>query len=428
MPAAPGRHTPGIVTPGIMTQTKQNRSIVQRAASVPDMAVIVTTYQRVGHLERCLESLAVQEGYPAGLEVVVADDGSSDMTRSVVRAFARRAPFPVQFTTHLHDGFQLARCRNEGVEATVAPYLVFVDGDCVLPRRFLLTHWRHRQPGCVLSGDVVWLDRDRSEKLTTVSIAQSDPAHVLSPAMRRRLRRHYWKSQLYTLARHPRRPRLLGGACSMWRCDFEQVNGYDRQFRGWGAEDDDLRERLLRVGVRVRPVPPAGVPLHRWHRKHPTAPSTWREGPNIAYLRRPGKLTCCFHGLRRRPRESVRLHIVDPEKRLGQDPAIAEVLTSYGRAGTPAQAEVEVIALPAPHVRVPTRRADCRIVIAGSPLHRAHRRLQTADYVLVDRRRFPDAPSSWHDIRTLRAILAWATGAAREAPPLAIPGDPAQAA
>ena len=81
------------------------------------------------------------------MELVVTDDGSTDETPGIVRDFAERANFPVQFTTHPHTTFQLARCRNEGVRASPRTYLLFLDGDCILPADHVSTHLARRKRG-----------------------------------------------------------------------------------------------------------------------------------------------------------------------------------------------------------------------------------------------------------------------------------------
>ncbi len=108
--------------------------------NTPEIALLVSTYQRPQHLRRALLSIALQRGVDGQMEVVVTDDGSRDETPRVVEEFARTARFPVQFTTHPHSTFQLARCRNEGVAASRAPYLLFLDGDCILPPDHVAIH------------------------------------------------------------------------------------------------------------------------------------------------------------------------------------------------------------------------------------------------------------------------------------------------
>ena len=114
--------------------------------SVIDTSILVTTFRRPRHLALVLESIAAQRGVPRTFEIIVADDGSEDETAAVVAAFAAVVDFPVRFTTHPHDGFRLARVRNNAARLAGGEYLLFVDGDCFLPRHHLEAHHRRRRP------------------------------------------------------------------------------------------------------------------------------------------------------------------------------------------------------------------------------------------------------------------------------------------
>jgi glycosyltransferase involved in cell wall biosynthesis len=48
-------------------------------------------------------------------------------------------------------------------------------------------------------------------------------------------------------------PRFYGGVICMSRSHFETINGFNPLYRGWGNEDEDLRERFVW----------AGLPVHR---------------------------------------------------------------------------------------------------------------------------------------------------------------------
>lgn len=62
--------------------------------AIPLVSVVIPTYNRSALLRRTLESLTLQALPAAQFEVIVADDGSSDDTCSVV-SLRRSAPGPI---------------------------------------------------------------------------------------------------------------------------------------------------------------------------------------------------------------------------------------------------------------------------------------------------------------------------------------------
>ena len=118
------------------------------------ISVIVSTFERPQHLQRCLLSFFGQRDVAGQFEVIVTDDGSSDHTPEVVETLARKAPCPVRFVSHAHHGFQLARCRNSGVRSAEAPYILFTDGDCIFPADHLRRHLDARRPNTKLTSGV----------------------------------------------------------------------------------------------------------------------------------------------------------------------------------------------------------------------------------------------------------------------------------
>jgi glycosyltransferase involved in cell wall biosynthesis len=279
------------------------------AMSQPQIAVIVSSFERPQHLSRVLASIAAQQGAGA-FEVAVTDDGSRDETASVVRKFAASVPFPVHFTTHPHDGFQLARCRNEGVRATTAPYLLFLDGDCLIPPDHLRMHLDRRRPNTVQAGYCAHLDQATSERITEHDIRRGDFAGWITLKARYKLAAKHAKAWFYNAIGDASRPKLYGGNIGVARADYERINGYDENFRGWGCEDDDLRLRLRRAGMGVQSILRWTHTFHLWHPKAPSAPSTWREGANVDYLQRPVRLTRCLAGLEKRRLQDVAVQAI----------------------------------------------------------------------------------------------------------------------
>lgn len=322
----------------------------------PQIALLLSTYQRPLHLRRALLSIALQQIDRQLMELVVTDDGSTDETAAVVREFARTADFPVQFVTHPHDGFRLARCRNEGAAASRAAYLLFLDGDCILPADHVRLHLERRRPGLVMAGDCCRLDEDVSARVDEEVIRSGAFLAWGSPREQRRLRKLDRASRFYRALRHPTKPKLIGNNVGIWRTDYERVNGYDENFQGWGCEDDDLRYRLRRAGVQIESILRWTRTFHLWHPSEATAPARWREGLNVNYLLRKGRLTRCRNGLVKRPLADLRVHVVgQPTEPQSVARWLAARLPQFARptaplpreaAGTEEAPEVEILFLP----------------------------------------------------------------------------------
>jgi glycosyltransferase involved in cell wall biosynthesis len=348
-------------------------------SATPEIALLVSTYQRPRHLERALWSIALQRNVGGGMEVVVTDDGSTDETEQVVNDFARSVDFPVQFTTHSHSTFQLARCRNEGVAASKAPYLLFLDGDCILPPDHIAIHLSQRRPGMVMAGDFVRLDEAFSQRVDKEVIQTGRFVEWASESELRRLRRTAVKAKVYQWLRHPTKPKLFGNNVGIWRSDYERVNGYDENFEGWGCEDDDLRLRLRRAGVKVQSILDWTWTYHLWHPTDVTYPQTWREGKNVAYLNRRGVLVRCRNGLVKRQVEDFRLRVVG----CPPPPTFARLVPSPTAADSnSASPEIEIVF--SPGAGKFSGQAECNVLVALEDTREARRLARRADVIVAD--------------------------------------------
>jgi len=326
-----------------------------------DVSVLVTTYRRPRHLALVLESIALQRAGGTTLEVVVSDDGSADGTEQVVRDFAAHAPFPVRFTTQPHRGFRLARVRNEAARLARGDYLIFLDGDCAIPRHHVAAHVARRRRGTALLGYCARLPEATSRLLVPENLSLTGLADHVPHAERAGLARRHRKAWWYAALRHPTKPRLAGGDFGVWRDDFRRVNGFDERFVGWGQEDDDLGLRLRAAGVRLESILDRTFSLHVWHETDPTATTRWRDGPNVAYFARRGRLSACRHGLVERPASEVVWGVPADaaETPLGRE--LLRQLAGAPRSAAGEACEIDVVIRPGSGTF--TRPTECRLAL-----------------------------------------------------------------
>jgi glycosyltransferase involved in cell wall biosynthesis len=351
----------------------------------PDISLVVNTFRKPAHLALVLESIVRQEGVAGRFEVIVSDDGSDDGTRQLVESVAARAPCRVTFTTLPHDGFRLARTRNQGARLATGRALLFLDGDCVLPRDHVAAHLERLRPGRALLGYCARLDEAASLTIDAAALAPETVRRLVPRGERAALAARHRRMTCHTAIRHPTKPRLAGGNFSVCSEDFARVNGFDERFVGWGQEDDDLGLRLRASGVRLESILDRTWTLHVWHRTDPSAASRWRDGANVAYFSRRGRLTACREGLVRRGLGDLAWRLPDdlPFSAVGR--AVAEIFGPEARARAAAAesgtTEVDLV------VRPGTARfrgsADCRLLVASAEWPRSRRDVQMADAVLV---------------------------------------------
>jgi glycosyltransferase involved in cell wall biosynthesis len=209
-----------------------------------DLSVVICSRNGADGVQRCLRSLAAQEGV-LRLQVVVVDDGSTDGTGDV----ARRAG--ATLVRHPRNR-GLAASRNDGVRRAGAEIVAFLDDDCEAD-----PHWAQRllaafAPGVSgVGGDV----RPAGARGYTMGfLSRNNPLLPLEAALadsrslpyRLRL---YVEAQLAIDPPAGRRPvnSLVGANMAFRRSVLEAVGGFDDRFT-FGAEELDL---CWRVGARL---------------------------------------------------------------------------------------------------------------------------------------------------------------------------------
>ncbi|MEU8378920.1 CDP-glycerol glycerophosphotransferase family protein [Streptosporangium sp. NPDC048865] len=99
--------------------------------NVPECSVVVITYNDAARLARAVRSVLRQS--LRDIEVIIADDASTDGTEKVAREFQRRDPRVRYLRGEVNSG-GCGVPRNRGVAAARAPYVMFLDSDDELTR------------------------------------------------------------------------------------------------------------------------------------------------------------------------------------------------------------------------------------------------------------------------------------------------------
>ena len=264
------------------------------------ISVIICFYERLDYLKCCLDSLLPSSDL--FYEVVVTDDGSCADTVSEVKTLITRYPFQIQYAWQPNNGFRVAAARNNGVRHATGDYFIFLDCDFLVLPDTLSIHRKYAKPGRFLSGYCKYLSEPETMQILQKSINQIDLVALYSGLPDDNLKRDHFKFVTRTwrirMGIASAKKQTLGGHFSIFRNDFESVNGYDEEYVGWGGEDIDLGIRLVTGGIYGRSVIKSARVLHMWHLRE-TNSHNWRTGTNMPYFNREGIDPVCKIGLRK---------------------------------------------------------------------------------------------------------------------------------
>lgn len=247
------------------------------------LSLIVTTYNRPDALNAVLRALTQQSLLPQ--QIIIADDGSTETTTAIIHHWQTQFLCPLIHIWQPDQGFQAARIRNLAIAQASSDYLVFLDGDCIVPSYFIARHQQFAEKGYFVVGNRILLQKQLTEQV----LQQQWPIETWS-------KRHWFKCYyqrkinrflpLLSLPdgvfRHWVKQNWLGvKTCNLgvWRQDLLNINGFEETFQGWGYEDADLTVRLLTSGVRRKTGQFALPVFHLWHppQSRQQTESNWRQ-------------------------------------------------------------------------------------------------------------------------------------------------------
>ncbi|MDM8566568.1 glycosyltransferase family 2 protein [Candidatus Halobeggiatoa sp. HSG11] len=243
---------------------------------MPKISVIITTYNRPDALILVLNALAEQQ--LTDFEVIVADDGSTEATAKFIQQLS--TPYDLQHVWQEDQGFRAAKARNLAVMAANGDYLVFLDGDCIPRIDFIAKHNQLAELGYFVVGNRVLFNEKFTQQVikSTMSVWTWPIKKWLSAYLNGYINRLSPLFRLPFIRKYCRQTWRGVKTCNLgvWKKDFNQINGFDEKFQGWGHEDADLAVRLLKSGIRRKNGRFAIPVLHLWHHEETRNPDNWQ--------------------------------------------------------------------------------------------------------------------------------------------------------
>ncbi len=209
-------------------------------SAAPSIAAIVVSYQSEATIDECLARLRAADGVA---QIRIVDNGSTDATLGLVQRHASLDPRLHFIGNPDNPGFSVA-C-NQGAHDSDAPWLAFVNPDCLLEPddlSRLLAHALAMGGECLLGADLVDEHGQRD-----LAARRRDP--VFAAMLRDRSARGLGLPPDDGVVLQPV-DAVSGALMLMPRALFERIDGFDEGYR-LHAEDLDLSRRARMPGARV---------------------------------------------------------------------------------------------------------------------------------------------------------------------------------
>lgn len=221
-------------------------------------SIIVATHNRRNKLRLCLQSLLNQNYPQEQYEVIIADDGSTDGTRAMVKELASKTS-NLTYLRVADNPKGPATARNFGLKKAKGEILAFTDSDCTVPQDWLSELEQGYQKYPQAAGVGGYLEAPK-ELLRSNCFARYEVHNEKKyfPQIDNRNSRPCAPDVTfgeYLSTKRDEHP-FESNNISYRKAVLSEVGGFDESFPPFASgEDGDLKERVVNRGGKVLFIP-----------------------------------------------------------------------------------------------------------------------------------------------------------------------------
>jgi glycosyltransferase involved in cell wall biosynthesis len=229
------------------------------------ISIVVPVYNRAERLSRCLAGICKQT-YPIELmEVIVADDGSSDDVLDVVAKYSKI--INIRYVKQRDEGYRLSAVRNLGIRMSLHRNISIIDCDLIPLPGFIESFMKylHHFDNVVLLGHQKFVDPtgisdddilhdvgilDKMQEILSENETMDSKGLSVTKDWRYKL---YEETNYLKDDQFPYRA-FSSGHVAYRKAAIESAGFYDESFKVWGSEDNETGYRLFQKGFYFIPI------------------------------------------------------------------------------------------------------------------------------------------------------------------------------
>ncbi|WP_104760780.1 glycosyltransferase family 2 protein [Helicobacter cetorum] len=237
------------------------------------ISLIITTYNKENYLKLALDSALNLSLLPN--EIIIADDGSKEPTRILIESYCeifKKLGVTLKHAYQEDLGFRAAKSRNNAIALSESEYIVITDTDMILHKDFIKDHAYFAKEKTLLQGSRIILNQQESEHILNAN----DYKLAFNKNTLKNLRLPLISHLIYTLSLTTQKallktPLLSGirsANMSFFKKDFENIQGFNENFVGWGREDSEFVARFLFNKGYLRRLKFSALAYHLFHKEN----------------------------------------------------------------------------------------------------------------------------------------------------------------
>lgn len=226
------------------------------------ISLIISIYRNVDFLELVLKSVGLQMF--KDFEVIIAEDGNSKEMKQFIVDQSKIYDFKIKHIFQKDEGFRKNRILNQALKIARGEFLVFIDGDCILHKKFLKEYSRRADKSTCLFGRRVELDRETTNKLLKTKDLKLLSTYRLLFTKTKKIEDAIYLPFSVT----NRMSGIVGSNFCVPREKMYEINGFDNDFESpTFGEDTDIERRLRLIGINLRCTKNKTIQYHLYHKK-----------------------------------------------------------------------------------------------------------------------------------------------------------------
>lgn len=228
------------------------------------ISLIIAYYKNINALDLILKALQKQTF--TDFEAIIAEDDNDAASLSFITDAQQKMPFLLKhFHQEIDNGFRKNEMLNKAISNALGEIIVFLDGDSIPHKSFLLTYANLVKEHNALFGRRVMLSESLTRQLYSTQKLDLLKFYHLLKSKSKKIKYSFYLPFIKSY----RNTGIWGCNWGILKKHLIEINGFDEDYIKAGVgEDVDIEWRLKKVGIKLLSIRFEAIVYHLHHKEN----------------------------------------------------------------------------------------------------------------------------------------------------------------